>query len=423
LIEISIGNERAIVVSVVKKGSDRTIYYEHLDELEFLAKTAGADIVERFTQELAKPNVRTMLGSGKADEIKEFIKENDIKLAIFDDDLTPVQLRNLEKILEIKVIDRSGLILDIFVKHARTNEAKTQVELAQLQYMMPRLTRMWTHLSKQFGGIGTKGPGETQIESDRRVIKNRIQMLKDKLDDISRNKEVQRKNRDSFPRFALVGYTNAGKSTLMNVLTEADVYVENKLFATLDTTVRQFTLPAGMVALISDTVGFIRKLPTHLVASFRSTLAEVAEANVIVHVVDVSHPFFRDQIKVVEDTLNSLNIIDKPTILVLNKIDLIEDYIGLSAIRQEFNKSIFISAKRNINISALLTHLQDVYAEQSKSIKFTLPYDKMELISVLYKCAEIIDKIEGDSGISFNVRIQNDDLEYFKNKFDKYIDK
>ena len=415
--------EKAVIISVIRKGSDRAISDEHLDELEFLVQTAGAEIIERFVQELAKPNSSTLVGSGKAEEIKEYIKENSANLAIFDDDLSPVQVRNLEKIFEVKVIDRSGLILDIFAKHARTNEAKTQVELAQLQYVMPRLTRMWTHLSKQFGGIGTKGPGETQIETDRRAIKQRIQMLKEKLDDITRNKEVQRKNRTSFPRFSLVGYTNAGKSTLMNVLTDAGVYVENKLFATLDTTVRQFTMPAGMSALLSDTVGFIRKLPTHLIASFRSTLAEAAEADVIVHVVDVSHPFFRDQIKVVEETLESLKIKNKPTILVLNKIDLIEDYIGINAIKQEFDKSIFVSAKRHINIQALLEKFQDVYNEQSKEIKFILPYNRMDMIAMLYKCAEIITKNEGDDGIEFSVRVQPDDLDFFNNKFGGFIKK
>jgi GTPase len=421
LTENTIQIEKAIVLSVIKKGADRTISDEHLDELEFLAETAGAEIVERFVQELVKPNSSTLIGSGKAEEIKEFIKENSVTIAISDDDLTPAQVRNLEKVFEIKVIDRSGLILDIFAKHARTNEAKTQVELAQLQYVLPRLTRMWTHLSKQFGGIGTKGPGETQIETDRRAIKTRIQMLKDKLEDISRNKEVQRKNRSNFPRFALVGYTNAGKSTLMNVLTDADVYVENKLFATLDTTVRQFDLPAGMSALISDTVGFIRKLPAHLVASFRSTLAEAAEADVIVHIVDVSHPFFREHIKVVDDTLDSLKISEKPTILVLNKVDLIADYIGLNAIQQEYSNSIFVSAKRNMNISALLEKFQNVYNEQSRSIKFTLPYTRMDMIALLYKCAEIGERIDADEGIIFTVRVKHDDADFFNNKFGDFL--
>ncbi|GAB1370000.1 GTPase HflX [Candidatus Kapaibacterium sp.] len=413
--------ERAIIISVSRKGSDRNLVEEYLEELEFLAKTAGAEIIERFSQELAKPNVKMMLGTGKAEEIKEFISENSISLAIFDDDLSPVQLRNLEKVFEVKVLDRSTLILDIFAKHARTNEAKTQVELAQLQYLMPRLTRMWTHLSKQFGGIGTKGPGETQIETDRRIVKHRIQMLKEKLEDIARNKEIQRKNRTSYPRFALVGYTNAGKSTLMNILTNSDVYVENKLFATLDTTVRQFSLPSGLDSLLSDTVGFIRKLPTHLVASFRSTLMEAADADVILHVVDVTHPYFRDHIKVVDDTLISLNIINKPTVLILNKIDLFEDYYGLKAIEQEFKDSVFISAKRHINVNALLAKMQEVYNQSSHNIKINIPYERMDLVSTLYKCSEIIEKDEHDLGINYMVRVQPDDYEFFKNKFGVFI--
>ncbi len=413
--------ERAIIISASRKGEMRNIIEEHINELEFLAKTAGAEILEKFSQELAKFNIATMIGKGKAEEIHEFIKENSITLAIFDDDLTPIQIRNLEKIFEIKVLDRSMLILDIFAKHAQSNEAKTQVELAQLQYLMPRLTRMWTHLSKQFGGIGTKGPGETQIETDRRIIKHRIQILKEKLEDISKTREVQRKNRSNFPRFALVGYTNAGKSTLMNVLSQAGVYVEDKLFATLDTTVRQFVLPSGVEALLSDTVGFIRKLPTHLVASFRSTLAETAESDIILHIVDVSNPFFRDHIKVVEDTLNYLKIVDIPIILVLNKIDLMQEYFGLSSIESEFKDSIFISAKRHINIQGLLQKIQDIYNKQSKEYILTIPYNKMEMLSLLYKCAEIISKKDGDFGTEFKVRIQYDDYEFFQNKFGNFI--
>ncbi|MDX9791548.1 MAG: GTPase HflX [Candidatus Kapaibacterium sp.] len=416
-------NEKAVLITVIRKGSDRFTADEHLNELEFLAKTAGAEIEERFVQELEKPYAATFIGTGKAEEIQEYVKENSVTLAIFDEDLTPVQARNLEKTLEIKVVDRSGLILDIFARHARTNEAKTQVELAQMQYMMSRLTRMWTHLSKQFGGIGTKGPGETQIETDRRIIKQRIQILKEKLKEIAGSKDVQRKNRSKFPRFALVGYTNAGKSTLMNVLTEAGVYVEDKLFATLDTTVRQITLPSGMNALLSDTVGFIRKLPTHLVASFRSTLAEASEADVIVHVVDVSHKYFRDQIKVVQDTLVSLNISEKPTLLVLNKVDLVDELIGINSIKQEYEKSIIISAKRNINIQALLDSMQDVYNGASPEVELEVPYTNMEYINLLYKIAEIREKKDLDTGVQFLVKVKPDDVKLFENKFGKFTKK
>jgi GTP-binding protein HflX len=421
LFDLEIKPERSIAVSLSKKGSDRVIIREHLDELNLLAETAGANIVEVFTQELAKQSTSTMIGKGKVEEIKQYIIENDIKLVIFDDDLSPMQVRNLGKALEIKVIDRSGLILDIFARRARSNEAKTQVELAQLQYLLPRLSRMWTHLSKQFGGIGTKGPGETQIEVDRRMIKDKIQYLKNKLEEISKQQGVQRKNRHEMPRFALVGYTNAGKSTLMNVITEADVYIEDKLFATLDTTVRNFIMPNGAKALLSDTVGFIRKLPAHLVASFRSTLAEASEADVLVHIVDVSNPFFRDHIQVVNETLESLKILDKPVVLVLNKIDLIQDEMGYTGIEREFKDSVFISASRGINIQSLMNTLQKVYDEHSKDITILLPYTNMGLTAHLYKIADIIEKNEIDVGIEYKVRVQPDDHGLFINKFGNFI--
>ncbi len=419
--ELEIKPERSIIVGFFKKGFSRELAHEHIDELRFLADTAGAEIIEEFTQELAKPSVATLIGSGKVEEIKQFIKDNNISLAIFDDDLTPVQARNLEREFEIKVIDRSGLILDIFTKRARTNEAKTQVELAQLQYLMPRLTRMWTHLSKQFGGIGTKGPGETQIETDRRMIRIKIQQLKEKLKEIDKQREVQRKNRNQLPRFALVGYTNSGKSTLMQLLTESDVYVENKLFATLDTTVRQFELPSGMKALLSDTVGFIRKLPTHLVASFRSTLAEAKEADVLIHVVDIANPFFRDHINTVIDTLNSLGITDKPTILVFNKIDLIENKYILNELNNEYKDYVPISALKGINITTLLNKMTDIFNLNSNTYKILLPYTKMELLTYLYNFTEILEKVENDIGISLNIRLKEDNKGYFEHKFSEFI--
>ncbi|MBE2188267.1 MAG: GTPase HflX [Candidatus Kapabacteria bacterium] len=413
--------EKAIAVQLILKGSDREIAREHLEELAFLALTAGAEVTETFKQELQKPNVKTYLGKGKVEEIKEYVKENTITLVIFDDDLSPVQTRNLEKELEVKVIDRSALILDIFARRARSTEAKTQVELAQMQYLMPRLTRMWTHLSKQFGGIGTKGPGETQIETDRRIIKTKIQQLKERLLDIDKQREIQSKHRSGMPRFALVGYTNAGKSTLMRVITTADVYIEDKLFATLDTTVRHFTMTSGQEALLSDTVGFIRKLPTHLIASFRSTLAEASSADVLIHVVDVSNPYFRDHIAVVEETLESLKITDKPTILVLNKLDLIDKSLGFRAIEKEFKDSIFISAERGINIRNLMEKMLEVYIVNSKLIEFVLPYDQMNLLSVLYKVADVIDSEEKDYGIEYKVKVHSDDTEFFKSRFEKFI--
>ena len=413
--------EKSIAIAIGKKGADRVIAFEHLNELEFLAETAGAEIIEKIYQELANPNRSTVIGTGKLEEIKLIIEEKGITLIIFDDDISPMQLRNLEKALQIKVVDRSGLILDIFAKHARSQEAKVQVELAQSQYLLPRLTKMWTHLSKQYGGIRTKGPGETQIETDRRMLKIKIQKLKEKLEDISVQREQQRKGRNEFTQFALMGYTNAGKSTLMNAITDADVYVEDKLFATLDTTVRSFNLQGGAKALISDTVGFIRKLPVNLIASFRTTLAEASEADILIHVVDVSHNFFREHIKVVNETLESLKISDKPVILVLNKVDLIEDVNDLRAIEFEYPHAVFTSASRNINIQKLMSVMQEKSEEKSKTLSLILPYTAMDLVSEVYSNADIISRDDKDEGVHFNIRVKNDKLKLFEHNFRKYI--
>ena len=413
--------ERAIAVTVIKKGSDRQLALEHLDELAFLAETAGAVVIEKFYQELAKPNSSTLLGKGKVEELKIEVDENEISLVIFDEDLSPVQVRNLEKSLNIKVLDRSGIILDIFANRARTLEAKTQVELAQMQYLMPRLTRMWTHLSKQYGGIGTKGPGETQIETDRRIVRTKIQYLKEKLANIEIHRENQRKSRENLASFALVGYTNAGKSTLMKTLTDADVYIEDKLFATLDTTVRGMELPNGTKSLLSDTVGFIRKLPTHLVASFRSTLAEAKESDVLIHIVDISNEYFRDHIKVVEETLDSLKINDIPTILVFNKIDMIEERIGLASIKEEYPNAVFISASRGININTLLEEMQRVYDENSHDYFIMLPYSESHKVSKLYNVGDILEQKDSDEGSMYHMRLQPDKIELFKNLFGKYV--
>ncbi len=413
--------ERAILVSLGRKGANREIAFEHLNELESLADTAGAEVIEKFYQELDHPNPATAIGKGKVEEIRLAVLENEINLIIFDDDLSPVQMKNLGNELKVKVIDRSGLILDIFAKHAKSLEAKTQVELAQLQYLLPRLTRMWTHLSKQFGGIGTKGPGETQIETDRRIVRLRIQHLQDKLIDISTQKEQQRKGRANISKFALVGYTNAGKSTLMNMITESEVYVEDKLFATLDTTVRSFSLPAGKNALLSDTVGFIRKLPAHLIASFRSTLAEAAEADVLIHIVDVSHPYFKEQIQVVNDTLDVLKISDKPIVLVFNKVDMLEDRDFIHVLEEENPDSIFISAKRGINILKLLDLFQKKVDEFSTQLSFLLPYSSMELISKLYNVVDIIERTDKDDGIQFVVKVSKENREVFDFQFKRFL--
>ena len=312
--------ENAVLVGVITQTQTETRAREYLSELAFLADTAGAKPVKQFFQRLEFPNPKTFVGPGKLQEIKNYIDENDIGLVIFDDELSPKQLRNIEAELKVLILDRTNLILDIFAKRAHTANAKTQVELAQLQYMLPRLTRLWTHLERQRGGIGMRGPGETQIETDRRIILTKISLLKQNLKDIDRQMATQRKNRGQMVRVALVGYTNVGKSTIMNMLSKSDVFAENKLFATLDTTVRKVIID-NLPFLLSDTVGFIRKLPHHLVQSFKSTLDEVREADLLIHVVDISHPNFEDQLQIVNETLKEIDPVEKPMIVVFNKID------------------------------------------------------------------------------------------------------
>lgn len=366
--------ERAIMVALITPRQDESKTNEYLDELEFLADTAGAEVVKRFTQKVDYPNSRTYVGKGKLEEIKNYVEANDISMVIFDDDLSTKQVSNIERELQVKTLDRTSLILDIFAKRAQTANARTQVELAQYQYLLPRLTRMWTHLERQRGGIGMRGPGETQIETDRRIILDRISRLKEELKAIDRQKSIQRKNRGKLTRVALVGYTNVGKSTLMNLLSKSDVFAENKLFATLDTTVRKVIID-NLPFLLTDTVGFIRKLPTHLVDSFKSTLDEVREADILVHVVDISHPGFEEQIEVVDKTLRDIcgTTSEKPVIMVFNKIDAFsftpKDKDDLTPMRREnipleqlretwMNKlapgsCVFISAKKGTNIDEL----------------------------------------------------------------------
>ncbi|MBD5176849.1 MAG: GTPase HflX [Muribaculaceae bacterium] len=376
-------NERTVLVGLITRDQSETKVNEYLDELDFLAHTAGAEPVARFIQKLDYPNPRTYVGTGKLQEIADFVEKEDIGLVIFDDDLSPKQVANIEKELKVKILDRTSLILDIFAKRAQTATARTQVELAQYQYLLPRLTRMWTHLERQRGGIGMRGPGETQIETDRRIILDKISRLKTELRDIDRQKNIQRKNRGKLTRVALVGYTNVGKSTLMNLLSKSDVFAENKLFATLDTTVRKVTIE-NLPFLLTDTVGFIRKLPTHLVDSFKSTLDEVRDADLLVHVVDVSHPNFEEQIAVVDKTLNDVcGAGEKPQILVFNKIDAFKytpkdpddltpatrENISLEEFKKTWmakmnNNCVFISAKDKINIQAL----KDMLYEKAKEI-------------------------------------------------------
>lgn len=312
--------EKTVIAGVVTQEQSEDKLAEYLDELEFLTFTAGGEVVKRFSQKMDKPNPKTFLGTGKIEEIHAYVKEHDVKTVIFDDELSPAQQKNLNKILDCKVLDRTNLILDIFAQRAETSYARTQVELAQCQYLLPRLSGMWTHLERQRGGIGMRGPGETEIETDRRIVRDRIALLKDKIKTIDRQMSVQRSNRGALVRVALVGYTNVGKSTLMNVISKSEVFVENKLFATLDTTVRKVVIK-NLPFLLSDTVGFIRKLPTQLIESFKSTLDEVREADLLLHVVDISHPDFEDHIQSVNNILKEIQSDDKPTIMVFNKID------------------------------------------------------------------------------------------------------
>jgi len=320
LFETAIQPETAILVGIVLPSESEEKEQEYLEELAFLVDTAGGVVKQVFTQKLSHPDRATFVGTGKLDEIKAYVEAEEIDIVVFDDELSPSQLRNIERELKVKILDRSNLILDIFARRAKTAQAKTQVELAQLQYLLPRLTRMWTHLERQRGGIGMRGPGESQIESDRRMILNKIALLKERLKAIDKQAETQRKNRGQLIRVALVGYTNVGKSTIMNLISKSDVFAENKLFATLDTTVRKVVIE-NLPFLLSDTVGFIRKLPHHLVECFKSTLDEVREADVLLHVVDISHPSFEDHIRAVNETLKDLETLDKPTITVFNKID------------------------------------------------------------------------------------------------------
>ncbi len=312
--------EKTVVVGIVTQGQSEEKLKEYLDELEFLTFTAGGEVVKRFWQKMERPNPKTFLGTGKMDEIHLYVKENEISTVIFDDELSPSQQKNISKLLDCKVLDRTNLILDIFAQRAETSYARTQVELAQCQYLLPRLSGMWTHLERQKGGIGLRGPGETEIETDRRIVRDRIALLKEKIKTIDKQMSIQRSNRGAMVRVALVGYTNVGKSTLMNVISKSEVFVENKLFATLDTTVRKVVI-GNLPFLLSDTVGFIRKLPTQLVESFKSTLDEVREADLLLHVVDISHPDFEDHIESVNQILLDIKSNNKPTIMVFNKID------------------------------------------------------------------------------------------------------
>jgi GTPase len=385
--------EKTVIIGIVTQSQSEDKLKEYLDELEFLTFTAGGEVIKRFWQKMERPNPKTFLGTGKMEEIHLFVKQNDISTVIFDDELSPSQQKNISKILDCKVLDRTNLILDIFAQRAETSYARTQVELAQCQYLLPRLSGMWTHLERQKGGIGLRGPGETEIETDRRIVRDRIALLKEKIKTIDKQMAVQRSNRGAMVRVALVGYTNVGKSTLMNVISKSEVFVENKLFATLDTTVRKVVI-GNLPFLLSDTVGFIRKLPTQLVESFKSTLDEVREADLLLHVVDISHPDFEDHIASVNQILQDIKSADKPVIMVFNKIDAykylkIDDddlitekttkHYSLDEWKQTWmskigkDKALFISAVNKENFETF----REVVYEKVREIHVTrFPYNK-----------------------------------------------
>lgn len=396
--------EKAILIGIRNYKTSKETANEHLDELEELLKTAGGEAVLKVIQDRDRPDSKFFIGKGKAEEIAQFIEDNEINLIVFDDDLSPMHIRNLERLFNKKVIDRSGLILDIFALRARSKEAKTQVELAQMEYMFTRLTRAWTHLSKQYGGIGTKGPGETQIETDRRIIKYRISVLKEKLQKIEEQRKTQTKGRKEIVKVTIVGYTNAGKSTLFNFLTNAEILAEDKLFATLDSTTRKLALNKDTSVLLSDTVGFIRKLPAHLVASFKSTLAEVNEADLIIHLVDVTHPFFEDHISVVDQTLEDIGSGKTPQIKVFNKIDIVEDVDILHSLNDKYPDCVHISAIRGLKVDNLLAIIEKFVNESHSYRILKLNHSQSKLVSQIYEFATAVEVEYEDEEITVSYK-------------------
>ncbi len=401
--------EKAFLVGLCSPPeAPRLLVEEYLHELAFLADTAGADVVDSFIQDRKLRDPAYCIGKGKVEELVAFVKEHEIDLVIFDDDLSPAQARNLEQALECKVIDRTGLILQIFAIRAQSAQAKMQVELAQLEYMLPRLSGKWTHLSKQKGGIGNKGPGETQIETDRRLVRNRISLLKKKLKEVALQHDTQTRSRQTVQRVSLVGYTNAGKSTLMNVLCpEAEAFAENRLFATLDTKTRRLELNINKLVLLSDTVGFIRKLPHTLVESFKSTLDEVLQADFLLHVVDVSHPGFEEQMTVVRDTLKEIGVTHDNIIEVFNKIDALQDPAQLQELGEKYPEAVCISAVRGINIALLKEMIGRQVAREYTERHISVHVSNYKLITYLYEHTEVIDKKHVDEEVELTFRVRN----------------
>lgn len=386
---------------------------DYIDELAMLTKTAGGVTIEKILQNRTKPDPSTYVGKGKLRELKQIAASRNIDTIIFDDDLSPTQIRNVEKETKAKVLDRSGLILDIFAGRAKTSAAKTQVELAQLQYLLPRLTRFWSHLSRQQGGIGTRGPGETQIETDRRLIDKRIATLKDKLEKLDRQRKTQRKGRSGMTRVSLVGYTNAGKSTLMNALTDTKVLAENRLFATLDSTVRKFELDSYEI-LLSDTVGFIRKLPHNLIESFKSTLDEVRESDILLHLVDVSANVIEDYIDVVDETLEELEVEDKKLLMVFNKVDKIEPQ-HIAELKAAYPEAVFISAERGIGLDKLENRIQELIEEDFVTETMKIPVSKYEGVAFIHRVANIHSERYVNSSVKLKFSISKKDLMRLQN--------
>ncbi len=396
--------ENAIIAGVVLPNNRRWHVEENLSELKQLATTSGVTVVDQLVQERRQINPASFLGKGKVEELRQMAKMHSVSAVIFDDDLSPAQVRNLEKATDVKIIDRSTLILDIFAQHARTRSAKTQVELAQLQYLLPRLTRQWTHLSRQVGGIGTKGPGETQLETDRRLIRKRIETLQKELKKIDQQRLTRRKGRNQSFRASLIGYTNVGKSTIMNLLSGADVLVEDQLFATLDPTVRRVDLDKKHEILLSDTVGFIRKLPHHLVESFKSTLDEAVEADLLLHVVDVSHPVFHEQIETVNEVLQGINAAEKPVLLVFNKIDQLKEKGLIQSLKGQYPQSVFISATRQIRTEDLKSALVRFMEENFVDGVIEIPIHATRLVGKIHSLAIVAEEKYENSHVSLRYR-------------------
>lgn len=414
-------SEKAVLVGMRRPDVSRIEIDEHLNELKELARTAGAEVKAQIVQERLSPDSAFFIGKGKLQQVKELVDEHEANLVIFDDELSPAQVKNISRVLEeIKVIDRTALILDIFADHAKSSEAKTQVELAQLNYLLPRLTRQWQHLSRQVGGIGTKGPGETQLETDRRLVRTRIAKLKTRLNEIDKQNQTRRQHRDSMYRVALIGYTNAGKSTLMNTLADADIGVEDKLFATLDTTIRRVRITEALTVLLSDTVGFIRKLPHQLVASFRSTLSESSEADLLLHVIDVSHPQYEEHIDVVNALLNEIDSHDKKRLLVFNKMDLVREKAVLQHIKSRYENAVFISARRHIGLNNLKKAIIQSFDAHFHHKKIRLSFSKGFNEHMIHHFATILDKKYEDESVILKIKYHRENEYRIHQIIEKY---